>query len=113
MAPARSIQCMRRPPSKEPRGLVSLGRTISAMSDCESRTGRGISSSSFSFMNLFSKGKFGHGVANKIADSTPPSSECEDRRGKKSRRQAKHRIPACHGLLDDGHVHARTIGKVA
>src|SRR3984957_13749103 len=41
MAPARSIQCMRRPPNRAARGLASFGRTISAISDCESRTGRG------------------------------------------------------------------------
>src|SRR5690348_11418476 len=32
---------MRRPPSRELSGLASLGRTISFISDCESRTGRG------------------------------------------------------------------------
>src|SRR5579863_1583830 len=47
MAPARSIQCMKRPPSSAPSGLASLGRTISAISDCESLTGRGINMSSF------------------------------------------------------------------
>src|SRR5580765_2839715 len=41
MAPARSIQCIRRPPNSAPSGLASLGSTISAISDCESRTGRG------------------------------------------------------------------------
>src|SRR5215831_12199612 len=45
MAPARSIQCIRRPPSKAPSGFASLGSTISAISDCESRTGRGRSRS--------------------------------------------------------------------
>src|SRR5580700_5277776 len=46
MAPARSIQCIKRPPSSAPSGLASLGRTISAISDCESLTGRGSSPSS-------------------------------------------------------------------
>src|SRR5580704_2593065 len=41
MAPARSIQCIRRPPRSAASGLASLGSTISAISDCESRTGRG------------------------------------------------------------------------
>src|ERR1051326_9137029 len=45
MAPARSIQCMRRPPSRAASGLASLGSTISAISDCESRTGRGVRAS--------------------------------------------------------------------
>src|SRR5271167_601202 len=40
MAPARSIQCIKRPPSRAASGLASLGSTISAISDCESRTGR-------------------------------------------------------------------------
>src|SRR5258708_14789545 len=43
MAPARSIQCIKRPPSRAASGFASLGRTISAISDCESRTGRGAS----------------------------------------------------------------------
>src|ERR1017187_6763796 len=51
MAPARSIQCMRRPPSRAASGLASLGSTISAISDCESRTGRGANASSV--MELF------------------------------------------------------------
>src|SRR5205085_7420637 len=38
-----SIQCIKRPPSKAFSGLASLGRTISAISDCESCTGRGAS----------------------------------------------------------------------
>src|ERR1700735_3953312 len=42
MAPARSIQCMRRPPSSAFRGLASFGRTISAISEVESHTGRGV-----------------------------------------------------------------------
>src|SRR6266436_1974560 len=41
MAPARSIQCIRRPPSSAFSGLASLGRTISAISEIDSRTGRG------------------------------------------------------------------------
>src|SRR5437763_13656716 len=41
---------MRRPPRSVPRGLASLGRTISAMSDCESRTGRGMKARSESSM---------------------------------------------------------------
>src|ERR1035438_4709626 len=40
MAPARSIQCMRRPPRRALSGLASLGRTISVISEIESRTGR-------------------------------------------------------------------------
>src|SRR5579864_4583752 len=54
MAPARSIQCMRRPPSRAASGLASLGNTISAISDCESRTGRGVRLASL--MRLFSVG---------------------------------------------------------
>src|ERR1700736_1764268 len=46
MAPARSIQCIRRPPSRAASGLASLGNTVSAISDCESRTGRGESEAS-------------------------------------------------------------------
>src|SRR5271156_3067250 len=46
MAHARSIQCINRPPSSAPSGLASLGRTISVISDCESRTGRGVKLSS-------------------------------------------------------------------
>src|SRR5271166_1472814 len=41
-----SIQCINRPPSSATSGLASLGRTISVISDCESRTGRGVSISS-------------------------------------------------------------------
>src|SRR5215468_8003045 len=41
MAPARSIQCIKRPPSSAPKGLASLGRTSSAISDCDSLTTRG------------------------------------------------------------------------
>src|ERR1043165_5248177 len=36
-----SIQCISRPPSRAPNGLVSLGRTISFISEYDSRTGRG------------------------------------------------------------------------
>src|SRR5215475_10523731 len=39
-APARSIQCIRRPPKRAPSTFASLGRTNSDISDCESRTGR-------------------------------------------------------------------------
>src|SRR6266436_2425113 len=42
MAPARSIQCMRRPPRSALSGLASLGSTISVISEIDSRTGRGI-----------------------------------------------------------------------
>src|SRR5579862_1065196 len=42
MAPARSIQCIRRPPRSAPKGFASFGRTSSAISDCDSRTGRGV-----------------------------------------------------------------------
>src|SRR5215469_8781400 len=42
MAPARSIQCIKRPPRSAPRGFASLGRTSSAISDCDSRTRRGV-----------------------------------------------------------------------
>src|SRR5208282_2178603 len=41
MAPARSIQCISRPPSREFKGLASFGSTISAISEIDSRTGRG------------------------------------------------------------------------
>src|SRR5436309_827253 len=41
MAPAISMRCMSRPPSKFPSGLASLGRTTSAISDCDSFTVRG------------------------------------------------------------------------
>src|SRR5437764_4628484 len=41
MAPAMSMRFMRRPPSKFPSGLASLGRTTSAISDCDSFTVRG------------------------------------------------------------------------
>src|ERR1700722_16285481 len=50
MAPARSIQCINRPPSSAPRGLASFGRTSSAISDCESRTGRAEGCSSVIFV---------------------------------------------------------------
>src|ERR1700683_246026 len=43
MAPARSIQCISRPPSSAASGLASFGSTIAAIADCESRTGRGLS----------------------------------------------------------------------
>src|ERR1041385_8554329 len=36
-----SIQCIKRPPNNAPNGLVSLGRTISFISEYDSRTGRG------------------------------------------------------------------------
>src|SRR5258708_38217527 len=42
MAPARSIQCMRRPPRSAFSGLASLGSTISVISEIDSRTGRGV-----------------------------------------------------------------------
>src|SRR5207253_3790021 len=42
MAPARSIQCMRRPPRSALSGLASLGSTISVISEIDSRTGRGV-----------------------------------------------------------------------
>src|ERR1017187_9655658 len=41
MAPARSIQCMRRPPRSEFSGLASFGSTSSVISEIDSRTGRG------------------------------------------------------------------------
>src|ERR1035437_2403251 len=41
MAPARSVQCMRRPPRSAFKTLASLGRTISVISEVDSRTGRG------------------------------------------------------------------------
>src|ERR1035437_7174310 len=41
MAPARSIQCMRRPPRSAFSALASLVRTISTISEIDSRTGRG------------------------------------------------------------------------
>src|SRR5258706_8717317 len=56
MAPARSIQCISRPPSRAFRGLVSFGNTISDISDCESRTGRGASRSSV--MDVFPSSSF-------------------------------------------------------
>ena len=49
-APAISIQCISRPPSSAPRGLASLGRTNSFISEMDSRTGRGIGGSWVSFM---------------------------------------------------------------
>src|SRR5215475_5979475 len=51
-APARSIQCIRRPPRRAPSTFASLGRTNSDISDCESRTGRA-SSALASFMDDF------------------------------------------------------------
>src|ERR1700758_3680543 len=39
-----SMKCMRRPPSRLPRGLASLGNTTSAISDCDAITGRGVRS---------------------------------------------------------------------
>src|ERR1019366_7386411 len=42
MAPVRSIKCISRPPSRFPSVLVSLGRIISVISDCESATIRTI-----------------------------------------------------------------------
>ena len=41
-APARSIQCIRRPPSRALSGFASFGKTISAISETEACTGRGI-----------------------------------------------------------------------
>src|ERR1039458_9517003 len=41
IAPARSIQCMRRPPRSAFSALASLGRTISTISEIDSCTGRG------------------------------------------------------------------------
>src|ERR1700733_2157951 len=40
-APARSIQCISRPPSSAPRGLVSFGKTSSIISDFDSLIGLG------------------------------------------------------------------------
>src|SRR5580698_2052617 len=40
MAPVRSMKCMRRPPRRLPSVLVSLGRTISVISDCVLATAR-------------------------------------------------------------------------
>src|SRR5436305_1967168 len=48
IAAAISIQCISRPPSNAPSGFVSFGNTISFISDCESRTGRGRNESCFS-----------------------------------------------------------------
>src|SRR5947207_8477988 len=45
---AMSIHCINRPPSSAPSGFVSFGNTISFISDCESRTGRGRNESCFS-----------------------------------------------------------------
>src|SRR5580693_4440761 len=50
-APARSIQCIKRPPTNAFRGLASFGMTISAISEIDSRTGRGISFVLSSFIN--------------------------------------------------------------
>src|SRR5580698_7955829 len=43
MAPVRSMNCMRRPPKRLPRALVSPGKMISERSDWESATGRAFS----------------------------------------------------------------------
>src|SRR5580700_8821305 len=65
-----SIQCINRPPSSAIRGLASLGRTISVISDCESRTGRGVKLSSLmvAFLDLLVE------ISNVIPNvETPPA----------------------------------------
>jgi len=112
MAPARSIQCIRRPPSRAPRGLASFGKTISAISDCESRTGRGNAGSRFSFMDLCSRGdsprRAGFYAPDTIANNILPSSECAHRGEKRSTGREKHRIPEFRGRLDDASIRKRT-----
>lgn len=52
-APEMSIQCIKRPPSSAPSGLVSLGRTISIISERLSRTGRPIRGVDLSLISVF------------------------------------------------------------
>ena len=104
MAPARSIQCIRRPPSSAASGLASFGSTISAISDCESRTGRGSSESSVIVSSLSSKAdclasRQGHAFFFKY-DSRKHSAifwmrESSCRRSHAALRQIKFQIAMC------------------
>src|SRR6516225_8051614 len=54
-APARSIQCINRPPRSAPSGLVSLGNTSSIISDFDSLTSLGVRTASFGSIVLLSQ----------------------------------------------------------
>src|SRR5215471_3646060 len=112
MAPARSIQCMRRPPRRAPSGLASLGRTISAISDWESRTGLGnAKSSSFGVIGLCSKWnqlQNAFYVKYKTPCNTRPFSGFGDQGGFESTGLAASRIGA-HDPLPDGNSSRKSL----
>src|SRR3984957_14430740 len=107
---------MRRPPNRAPRTLESLGRTSSAISDCESRTGRGMAISSPWVINL--RSLLGRPLpvelcaAGRTERNTPASSECADwnaaGRLKKSTLSVLRHIPACRDSWDDGQSRTQT-----
>src|SRR5260370_12494794 len=128
MAPARSIQCIKRPPSRAASGLASLGKTISAISDCECRTGGGESRSLLTilflhFASLFRDTETSHAwpitlrcpllvatssLPSGTPYSIPPSSAPARRRDAAPIWIRRRRTPAGHLPRADGRVRIHT-----
>src|SRR5581483_11537817 len=91
-------------------GLASLGRTISAISDCESRTGRGVRLSSSIFFPCFDDLPESVRLvsSNTIPKNIPPFSEFGHLHGASPIGTGPSRIRVIRALPGNDHVHRHT-----